>query len=299
MTVTEEYLANNVEYAKTFTGPLPMPPSKHVAGGGVHGRAAGRVSVLGLKDGEAHVIRNAGGVVTDDEIRSLAISQRLLGTREIILIHHTDCGMLDVHRRRIQEGPAGRDRHQAGVGGRVVPGYWRKTYASRCAVSSSARSSQARVAARGFVFDVATGKLNEVSLRDDRERHRSLDSKIVAALDRIGDGLHVLARRAAEVNDLSSTQLRVLDWLPWGPAAARSTALARELNVADPTISDAIGALIRKGTRRAPPRPGRWPQPPVDVDRAEGRHTAAGSIAGLRPPRSPPRNSVDERPAAR
>src|SRR6202162_5213293 len=94
MSVTDEYLANNAEYARNFAGPLPLPPSKHVAVLACMDARLDVYRLLGLKDGEAHVIRNAGGVVTDDEIRSLAISQRLLGTREIILIHHTDCGML-------------------------------------------------------------------------------------------------------------------------------------------------------------------------------------------------------------
>src|SRR5690242_9601676 len=94
MSVTDEYLVNNEEYAKTFSGPLPLPPSKHVAVVACMDARLDVYRILGLADGEAHVIRNAGGVVTDDEIRSLAISQRLLGTREIILIHHTDCGML-------------------------------------------------------------------------------------------------------------------------------------------------------------------------------------------------------------
>lgn len=94
MSVTEQLLANNLSYAETFEGPLPLPPSKKVA---VVACMDARLSVygaLGLKEGEAHVIRNAGGIVTEDEVRSLAISQRLLGTEEIILIHHTDCGML-------------------------------------------------------------------------------------------------------------------------------------------------------------------------------------------------------------
>src|ERR1700755_1557259 len=94
MSVTDEYLKNNEEYAKSFNGPLPLPPSKHVAVVACMDARLDVYRILGLGDGEAHVIRNAGGVVTDDEIRSLAISQRLLGTKEIILIHHTDCGML-------------------------------------------------------------------------------------------------------------------------------------------------------------------------------------------------------------
>src|ERR1700755_2912564 len=94
MSVTDEYLKNNEAYAAEFKGPLPLPPSKHVAVVACMDARLDVYRILGLNEGEAHVIRNAGGVVTDDEIRSLAISQRLLGTREIILIHHTDCGML-------------------------------------------------------------------------------------------------------------------------------------------------------------------------------------------------------------
>ena len=107
MSVTDQYLVNNEKYAQTFTGPLPLPPSKHVAVVACMDARLDVYRILGLEDGEAHVIRNAGGVVTDDEIRSLAISQRLLGTREIILIHHTDCGMLtftdDDFKRSIQD----------------------------------------------------------------------------------------------------------------------------------------------------------------------------------------------------
>src|ERR1700724_4771890 len=107
MTVTDDYLANNAAYAKSFEGPLPLPPSKHVAVVACMDARLDVYRLLGIKEGEAHVIRNAGGVVTDDAIRSLAISQRLLGTREIILIHHTDCGMLtftdDAFKRSIQE----------------------------------------------------------------------------------------------------------------------------------------------------------------------------------------------------
>src|SRR5689334_24921043 len=94
MSATDDYLANNARYAETFSGPLPLPPSAHVAVVACMDARLNVYAILGLGDGQAHVIRNAGGVITDDEIRSLAISQRLLGTTEIILIHHTDCGML-------------------------------------------------------------------------------------------------------------------------------------------------------------------------------------------------------------
>src|ERR1700730_3362414 len=163
MTVTDDYLANNADYAKSFEGPLPLPPSKHVA---VLACMDARLDVhglLGIKEGESHVIRNAGGVVTDDEIRSLAISQRLLGTTEIILIHHTDCGMLtftdDDFKRSIQDE----------IG--IKPNWAAESFPD---IDEDVRQSIRRIEAspfvtkhesvRGFVFDVATGKLNEVSL---------------------------------------------------------------------------------------------------------------------------------------
>src|SRR6202161_1345187 len=94
MSQTDQLVTNNQRYAESFSGPLPLPPSLGVAVIACMDARLNVYAILGLNDGEAHVIRNAGGVVTDDEIRSLAISQRLLGTEEIILIHHTECGML-------------------------------------------------------------------------------------------------------------------------------------------------------------------------------------------------------------
>src|SRR6202021_2850141 len=91
---SDQLVANNQQYAASFSGPLPVPPSLGVAVVACMDARLNVYGILGLADGQAHVIRNAGGVVTDDEIRSLAISQRLLGTQEIILIHHTNCGML-------------------------------------------------------------------------------------------------------------------------------------------------------------------------------------------------------------
>jgi carbonic anhydrase len=163
MSVTDEYLANNAEYAKTFSGPLPLPPSKQVAVVACMDARMDVYRILGLNDGESHVIRNAGGVVTDDEIRSLSISQRLLGTREIILIHHTDCGMLtftdDDFKRDIQ----------AETG--IKPEWAAEAFGD---VEEDVRQSLRRIEAspfvtlhtslRGFVFDVATGKLDEVTL---------------------------------------------------------------------------------------------------------------------------------------
>jgi carbonic anhydrase len=163
MTVTDEYLANNAEYARTFSGPLPLPPSRHVAVVACMDARLDVYRILGLADGEAHVIRNAGGVVTDDEIRSLAISQRLLGTKEIILIHHTDCGMLTF------TDDAFKGDIQAETG--IKPEWAAESFSD---VDDDVRQSLRRIEAspfvtkheslRGFVFDVATGQLNEVTL---------------------------------------------------------------------------------------------------------------------------------------
>ncbi|ACU71687.1 carbonic anhydrase [Catenulispora acidiphila DSM 44928] len=161
MSVTEQYLLNNEAYAAAFTGPLPLPPSGQVAVVACMDARLNVYATLGLKDGEAHVIRNAGGVITEDAIRSLAISQRLLGTREIILIHHTDCGMLtftdDVFKQQIQDE----------IG--IKPAWSAEAFSDLDDdVRQSVRRIQASAfiphtdAVRGFIFDVATGRLNEV-----------------------------------------------------------------------------------------------------------------------------------------
>lgn len=161
MAVTDGYLAHNGDYARTFKGPLPMPPSTRVAVVACMDSRLDVYRILGLNEGEAHVIRNAGGVVTDDVIRSLAISQRLLGTREVMLIHHTDCGMLtftdDGFKRGIEDE----------IG--VKPPWAAEAFPD---VAADVRQSLRRIenspfvtkreSVRGFVFDVATGKLDEV-----------------------------------------------------------------------------------------------------------------------------------------
>ena len=161
MSVTDEYLRNNADYADRFSGPLPLPSARHVAVVACMDARLNMYSILGLAEGEAHVIRNAGGVVNDDEIRSLAISQRLLGTTEIILIHHTDCGMLtftdDQFKLAIQDDTG------------IKPEWAAEAFID---LDEDVRQSIARIKAspfiphkdaiRGFVFDVATGKLNEV-----------------------------------------------------------------------------------------------------------------------------------------
>jgi carbonic anhydrase len=161
MTATEEYLANNAAYADSFTGPLPLPPSRHVAVVACMDARLDVYSILGLKNGEAHVIRNAGGVITYDEIRSLAISQRLLGTREIILIHHTDCGMLtftdDAFKRSIQDETGIKPAWSA----EAFPDLDEDVAQSIARINASPFIPN-KDAIRGFVFDVATGRLREV-----------------------------------------------------------------------------------------------------------------------------------------
>ena len=103
-------------------GDLPLPPAKKVAVLACMDARLNPYGILGLSEGDAHVIRNAGGVVTDDEIRSLSISQHLLGTEEIILIHHTGCGMLTFNDDGLQGASAGEVGHQAAMGGRGVLG---------------------------------------------------------------------------------------------------------------------------------------------------------------------------------
>jgi carbonic anhydrase len=104
MSVADHLIEKNREYAKTFNGPLPLPPAKNIAVLACMDARINVYGVLGLEEGQSHVIRSAGGVVTADEIRSLAISQRLLGTKKIILIHHTDCGMLTFTDDEFKEG---------------------------------------------------------------------------------------------------------------------------------------------------------------------------------------------------
>lgn len=161
MTVTDEYLSNNKKYAETFTGPLPLPPSRNIAVVACMDARLDVYGILGLGAGESHVVRNAGGVVTSDEIRSLAISQRLLGTREIILIHHTDCGMLTFTDDEFKQGI----HDEVGV----KPEWAAEAFSD---LDTDVRQSIARIKGsrfiphtdkvRGFVFDVATGLLREV-----------------------------------------------------------------------------------------------------------------------------------------
>jgi carbonic anhydrase len=162
MSVTDELLANAERYAATFDkGQLPLPPAKGVAVVACMDARLNPYGLLGLSEGDAHVIRNAGGVITADERRSLAISQRLLGTREIILIHHTDCGMLTF------TDDAFKAQIQAETG--LKPDWSAEAFAD---LGEDVRQSIARIKSdpfiphtdqvRGFIYEVETGRLAEV-----------------------------------------------------------------------------------------------------------------------------------------
>ena len=163
MTVTDDLLRNNAEFAKSFSrGDLPMPPGKALAVVACMDARLNVYALLGLEEGEAHVIRNAGGVVTEDVIRSLAISQHLLGTKEIILVHHTDCGMLTFTDDQVKADI------EAATG--LRPHFALEAFSD---LERDIRQSIARIkhspfvpnkdSIRGFVYDVHTGALQEVT----------------------------------------------------------------------------------------------------------------------------------------
>src|SRR3954470_19637718 len=156
VSVTDELLANNEAYVASFDkSELPLPPAKKLAIVACMDARIKVYDILGLDVGDAHVIRNAGGVVTDDEIRSLAISQRLLGTEEIMLIHHTDCGMLTFHDDDF--------KHQIEEDTGIKPTWAAEAFSD---LDQDVRQSLARIRAspfipkkdqiRGFVYEVET-----------------------------------------------------------------------------------------------------------------------------------------------
>jgi carbonic anhydrase len=162
MSVTDELLENAQRYAAAFDkGDLPLPPGRPIAIVACMDARLNPYGLLGLSEGDAHVIRNAGGVITADEIRSLSISQRLLGTREIMLIHHTDCGMLTFTDDDF------RNQVLAEIG--IKPEWAAEAFPD---VEQDVRQSIGRIKAspfiphkdsvRGFVYDVRTGRLDEV-----------------------------------------------------------------------------------------------------------------------------------------
>ena len=163
MAVIDELLENNARYAEDFDkGDLPIPPGRGLAIVACMDARLNVPALLGIGEGDAHVIRNAGGVVGDDAIRSLVISQRLLGTREVMLIHHTDCGMLTFRDDDVK------DAIEADTG--LRPSFALEAFGD---LEGDVRQSMARISAnpfvphkdavRGFVYDCATGRLGEVA----------------------------------------------------------------------------------------------------------------------------------------
>jgi len=162
MSVTDQLIDNNKQYAASFDkGDLPMPPGRKLAVLACMDARLDPNKILGLEEGDAHVIRNAGGVATDDAIRSLVISQRLLGTEEVVLVHHTDCGMLTFADDEVKA------QIEAETG--IRPPFALEAFPD---LEGDVRQSMARIKAspfiprkesvRGFVYDVRTGALTEV-----------------------------------------------------------------------------------------------------------------------------------------
>jgi carbonic anhydrase len=163
---TDQYLKNNEVYSQTFRGFLPAQPAKQTAVLACMDARMDPYGILGLQDGDSHVIRNAGGVVTDDALRSLVISQRLLGTKEIIIIQHTNCGMMSFKSDNFAEEIA----REIGM----RPNYCFHAFSD---LTTSVRESIKKIredpfilhknSVRGFIFDVITGRLQEVFLPKD------------------------------------------------------------------------------------------------------------------------------------
>jgi carbonic anhydrase len=161
MSTTDDLLQNNERYASSFDkGDLPLPPGRKVAVIACMDARLDPARLLGLEEGDAHVIRNAGGVVSDEEIRSLAISQNLLGTEEIILIHHTDCGMLTFTDDEFAQ------KHEDDTGEK--PNFIARAFSD---LKEDVRSAIRKIKdspfiphkkVRGFVYEVESGKLREV-----------------------------------------------------------------------------------------------------------------------------------------
>ena len=163
MSTTDELIANNADYVAGFDkGSLPMPPGKKVAVLACMDARLDPAKALGLSEGDAHVIRNAGGVASEDALRSLVISQRLLGTEEIVLIHHTDCGMETFTDQAVK------DQILAETG--LRPNFALEAFPE---TEADVVQTAARIRAnpfvphkniRGFVYEVETGRLREVDL---------------------------------------------------------------------------------------------------------------------------------------
>ena len=168
MSFLDIVVENNVQYARDFRGPLPMPPARGVAIVACMDARLDVYRLLGLAEGDAHVIRNAGGIIDEGAIRSLIISQRLLGTKTIVLIHHTDCGMLTFNDDDLRDTV----REDAGF----APSF---AFGAFDNAEDDVRAAALRIQSdpfllhtddiHGFVFDVASGQLKRVELFEEEE----------------------------------------------------------------------------------------------------------------------------------
>jgi carbonic anhydrase len=165
MSVIDELVKANQEYAKTFnSGQLPMPPARKLAVVACMDARLIPSQILGLKAGDAHMIRNAGGIVTEDALRSLVISHHLLGTQEFVILNHTDCGMLTFK----DEDLRSRLQRETGTAA-VAPSRFYAFSDLEENVREQIQKVRSHpwipdsIAVRGFVYDVKTGKLSEVS----------------------------------------------------------------------------------------------------------------------------------------
>ena len=165
MAVIEEVIKANESYAQNFTlGDLPMPPGRKLAVVACMDARVTVEEVLGLKTGDAHIIRNAGGIVTEDTVRSLIISHHLLGTQEFLLIHHTDCGMLTFKDEELRA----KLQQQTGTA-TVAPVHFHAFSDLEEDVRQQIQKLKSHpwipkhIPVRGFIFDVKTGVLHEVS----------------------------------------------------------------------------------------------------------------------------------------
>ena len=234
MSTTDDVLGNAEQYASSFDkGDLPMPPGRKLAVVACMDARLDPDQVLGLEEGDAHVIRNAGGVVTDDAIRSLAISQRLLGTEEIVLIHHTDCGMLtftdDEFQRSIQDETG------------VKPSWAAEAFSD---LDEDVRQSIARIKASPFIPRKTRARLR-LRRRDGRPARGQLTPRPVP-------GRRVSPRRAGRWPSRSTAMLPRVAFEYGQTAWAAATRSAAWSSVMLGSVTSSATAIVKPC-----PRPGR------------------------------------------
>ena len=160
MTEIDRMLTANAEWAQRFPGSRPVAPARKVAVVACMDSRMPLFPLLGLHVGDAHVIRNAGGVVTEDTLRSLTISQHLLGTREVVLVHHTDCGMQKTDDQGLADLVEQTTGHRPPWTGRTFTDLDADVRESMALLRGTPYLLSHEV--RGTIYDVATGRLREV-----------------------------------------------------------------------------------------------------------------------------------------